>query len=303
MELRQLRYFAKLAELGSFHGAAEALGIAQPTLSQQLKTLERDCGVTLVKRTTHSVSLTEHGQRLLPRVLRILDEVRAARAELSNTSAAARTSLRVGTFGGARVTQFLAAFDAQHPEIELAVRQQSYQETLRLVNAQRLDIGLVQLHPTASVVPAGVQVELVARTRIGVLMRPDHPLARAEQETISLDDLRGERLILTSSNSAPRVAIELAMKTSGVAPDKNPFTTTASATLGEYVSQGLGIGVVADNIIGLVARRLKFRELHHPDITCHIALGSSKHVPRSPSMDAFIEFARCWRWTGGRARR
>jgi DNA-binding transcriptional LysR family regulator len=174
---------------------------------------------------------------------------------------------------------------------------------MKLVNAQRLDTGLTRLHRTASLVPAGVEVELVARTRIGVLMRPDHPLARAEQKTISLDDLRAERLILTSSSSAPRVVIELAMKTSGIAPDKNPFSTTASATLGEYVSQGLGVGVVADNIIGLVARRLKFRELHHPDITCHIALAWSKHAPRSASMDAFIEFARGWRWTGGRVRR
>jgi DNA-binding transcriptional LysR family regulator len=119
VELRQLRYFAKLAEMGSFHAAAAALGISQPTLSQQLKALERDCGVTLVARTTHSVSLSEHGRRFLPRALRILEEVRFARAELSNTSPIARTSLRVGTFGGARVTQFLAAFEAQHPDVEL----------------------------------------------------------------------------------------------------------------------------------------------------------------------------------------
>jgi DNA-binding transcriptional LysR family regulator len=301
MELRRLEYFARLAELGSFRRAAEALGIAQPTLSQQLKILEKECGARLVRRTTHSVSLTEHGRLLLVHARRILDELDLARAELRDLQPVERASLSIGTFGGARVTRFLAAFEVAHPHLELVVRQQSYAETVKLLNAQHLDVGLIQLHPSASAVPTGVEVELVARTRIGLLMRPDHPLARVP--SISLTDLRGERLILTSSNSAPRVAIEVALKSSGLVLDKAPFTTTASATLGEYVSQGLGIGVVADNIIGLVARRLKFRELNHPAIACHIAIAWSRQSPHAPSLEAFRAFAHEWRWTSARGRR
>ena len=72
MELRQLRYFAKAAETLSFSEAARALNVAQSTLSQQVKQLEDELGVTLFERGPHSISLTEPGERLLPMVMRTI---------------------------------------------------------------------------------------------------------------------------------------------------------------------------------------------------------------------------------------
>ncbi|MGI8412351.1 MAG: LysR family transcriptional regulator, partial [Solirubrobacteraceae bacterium] len=82
MELRQLRYLLALAEERHFTRAAAREHIAQPALSQQIRRLENEVGLTLVERTTRRVVLTDAGELLVARARRILAEVDAAQAEM-----------------------------------------------------------------------------------------------------------------------------------------------------------------------------------------------------------------------------
>src|SRR3982751_5903385 len=82
MEVRQLRYLVAVAEELSFTRAAEREHVAQPALSQQIKRLEDEVGLSLVERTTRSVALTEAGSLLVARARRVLGELEAASAEL-----------------------------------------------------------------------------------------------------------------------------------------------------------------------------------------------------------------------------
>lgn len=72
MELRQLRYFLKTAELLNFSEAARSLCVTQSTLSQQIKQLENEFGVQLFERNSHEVSLTENGKELMPFAVKTL---------------------------------------------------------------------------------------------------------------------------------------------------------------------------------------------------------------------------------------
>jgi DNA-binding transcriptional LysR family regulator len=75
MDLRQLKYFVQIAESGNFSRAAEVLRIAQPSLSQQIKSLEEELGVKLLVRHARGVTATEHGQQLYDHARRILQEL------------------------------------------------------------------------------------------------------------------------------------------------------------------------------------------------------------------------------------
>ena len=87
MDVRQLRYFGAIAELGSVSAAANRLGVAQPSLSQHVKHLEEELGVTLLRRDLRAASFcTDAGQILLAHAKSILDAVDVAVADLRNQS-------------------------------------------------------------------------------------------------------------------------------------------------------------------------------------------------------------------------
>ena len=101
MELRHLRYFRAVAEELHFGRAAQRLLIAQPPLSQQIRQLEREVGVTLFLRSTRSVELTEAGRAFLDRTVRILDAVDDAVDQARRIGSGTEGRLVVGCVGSA----------------------------------------------------------------------------------------------------------------------------------------------------------------------------------------------------------
>src|SRR5579864_8824673 len=96
MEIHQLRYFCTVARTGSFTRAAEQLGIAQPSLSQQIRTLEKQIGNPLFERLGRSVRLTAYGEALRQPALDILQHVAEAQSSLASLQEGIRGKLRIG---------------------------------------------------------------------------------------------------------------------------------------------------------------------------------------------------------------
>src|SRR6185503_10596133 len=117
---RQLQYFVTIAHTGGFRTAADTLGVSLATLSEQIKALEHELGVRLVERSnrkTINLSLTEAGLVLLPRVERLLADVKATREEMLEFAHLERGQIVVGTVMGAGTSwlpMFLAAFLRKH---------------------------------------------------------------------------------------------------------------------------------------------------------------------------------------------
>ena len=147
MELRQLEYFVAVARHRHFGRAAEAAYVTQPALSQQVRRLEAELGVALLRRTSRGVELTPAGADLLARAEAILAEVTGARSAMDEHAGVVRGAVRVAATAAdaVRLPEVLAAFHREHPGVRIALRQASAAEALELVRSGAVDLAVLSL--------------------------------------------------------------------------------------------------------------------------------------------------------------
>ncbi|MFE0130217.1 LysR family transcriptional regulator [Streptomyces sp. NPDC059037] len=185
MESRPLSYFVAVAEELNFARAAERLGISPPPLSRAIRRLEADLGVTLLERTTHSVTLTPAGTVLLAEARIALDALRAAaRRAQRAASPEPKLVLAVKADGDAGLLEPILERHASDPAaVPVAVRLCAWHEQPRLLRQGEADVALVH-EPFDR---TGVDSEaLVAEPRV-VALAATHPLAGKDQ--VALADL------------------------------------------------------------------------------------------------------------------
>ena len=182
MELRQIRYFVEVARLSHFTRAAERLRVAQPSLSQQVRSLEAELGERLFERTSRRVRLTAAGEAFLARAERILAEVEGAKEELEQFSGPSlRGRVRVGALPsvvGTRLPALLASFGALHPGVAVSSREGSTKEMLGLLRTRDVDLALA--HSAGRGAPPGMIVEELFSEDLVLMLSPDHALATRE---------------------------------------------------------------------------------------------------------------------------
>src|SRR5271170_2653477 len=124
MEMHQLRYVVAVARAGNFSRAAEQCHVSQPSLSQQIQKLENELGQRLFDRMKRAVKLTPHGETLLPRALRILEEADVARREAADAQHLLRGTLTFGvlpTIAPYLLPEAVADFTRKFPGVEILV--------------------------------------------------------------------------------------------------------------------------------------------------------------------------------------
>ncbi|MEV0401724.1 LysR family transcriptional regulator [Actinoallomurus sp. NPDC050550] len=194
MEVRQLRYFVVVAEIGHFGRAAERLHIVQPAVSKQIAGLERELGLTLFDRSRRTIRLTADGEAFLPHARRALQAIdRAARAA-ADLAAGTTGILRVGgSHGlGRRIEEILTEFRGTHPGVTIHLTTTSSTPgKLAAILAGDLDAAFVTAPPSTDgivvhhlwdeplllAVPAGR-----AATAADLVALADLPLARSVRE-------------------------------------------------------------------------------------------------------------------------
>lgn len=209
MELRQLKYFAAVAEERSISRAAERLWIAQPGLSTQVRRLENELGIQLFHRHSRGVDLTSAGALFLERARAALTAAEEARATGANLQAGVIGAVRlgIGTEAPARLApSLLGAFSHDRPDVEVTVSE-SYGGTLvRDLRDGRLDAVLTQsAFESADLRSLGLGSEPWV-----VLAAVGHPLGRPGP--IPADELDGQRIVVTGHRDGTghdRVVAEL----------------------------------------------------------------------------------------------
>jgi DNA-binding transcriptional LysR family regulator len=188
LDLRLLEYFMAVAEELHFGRAAARLHISQPSLSQQVRRLEHQLGVTLLERTSRSVELTPAGEALLREGRKLLTQ---ARSTIEAARAAGGERLTVGFYGSAgadRLADVLRRFAEQHPGVEVSVRELLL-ESIDELQEGRVDVAFTRLLPGQ----AELEIDVLVREPRVVVLPAAHPLAA--RESVLFEDLRDERFI------------------------------------------------------------------------------------------------------------
>jgi len=240
MELRQLQYFAAVARHRSFTRAAQALYVTQPALSQQIRRLEAELGLALLRRTSKGVELTPAGADLLAHADKVIAEMEAARAQMDRHAGVSRGVARVAATAAdaPRLPEALAAFHTEHPGIQVALRQGSAQEVVDLTRRGAVDVAVLAL---AGDPPPGVDAHPLTDEPLRVAVALDDPLAGATGAGVS--DLRGRPFILAEPGSALRDAVLAATQAAGFSP-LPLFEVGDPHAVRFLVRAGLGISLV-----------------------------------------------------------
>jgi DNA-binding transcriptional LysR family regulator len=236
---RRLQAFVAVAHHGTFGRAAEELHLTQSALSQQVRKLEDELGVVLLRRTSTGAEPTPAGADLLPRAEAILAQVAQTRARMDEYAGVERGAVRVACAPGDALTlaPALAAFHREHPGLQVALRQAPAVEVAALVATDSVDLALAE----AASAPAGTDVAPLPDDPLWIVLAPDDPLAA--DGDVALWDLRDRPFVLPERGSALRETVVAGCQAAGFSPVPR-FEVGDPATVRFLVGAGLGVAVL-----------------------------------------------------------
>jgi DNA-binding transcriptional LysR family regulator len=282
MQLQQLRYVVAVAEERHFTRAAARLRVAQPSVSAQVRALERDLGAPLFDRTRAGVTLTRAGEVFLPWARQVLADVEAGRSGVRELLGLRRGRLTLGatpSLATAVLPPALGSFHQRYPGIELGLQQAGSRDLVAGLEEGQLDLALLILpvrRRSLATVPLAEE-ELVLAVPRG------HPLAR--RESVDLADLRDLPLVMFREGYDLRETTVDTCRAAG-------FEPTLALEGGEMdgvlalSAAGLGAAVVPSIVVDPRGplRALRFRDAV---LTRTVGLGMRSDRPKSRAAEAF----------------
>jgi DNA-binding transcriptional LysR family regulator len=213
MDTRQLAAFCAVVERKSFSQAAERLGVTQPAVSLQIRSLEQRLGRQLLDRSGRRVEPTEAGRRLYASAQRVLAAEEHLLEDLDADDEGTITgTLELGAStgpGGTVVPLLLCEFQEQHPDVGVRLTVSDTQTVVDRVAGRELELGIVG----AGRRHRGVAFEPFFSDEVVLACPADHRFAG---KTVSLDDLKGEKLIVMQDGAGVRQVIEDELRKAGM---------------------------------------------------------------------------------------
>lgn len=268
MQFQQLSYFLAVVETRHFTQAAERMRVAQPSLSQQIRALERDLGAPLFHRIRGNVTLTEAGEVLLPIARRILAETDTAYRAIRELDELGRGRVRLGATPSlctGLLPTMLATFSRDYPGIELVLVEGGSRDLQAALSEGGLDLAMiidsrVRDDPRLTTQPLFVE-ELV------VISPKDAP-APVRGARMRIRDLEGRPLVMFRRGYDLRETTVNACRAEGFEPTFAIEGGEMDAVL-EFVSAGIGLAVVPGTVVG---DRFRMTQFTAPGLTRTVQL-------------------------------
>lgn len=281
MDIRTMQYYLAVVREGTISAAAEALHVAQPSLSRQMKDLEEELGAALFVRGNRKITLTEEGMVLRKRAEEMVRLMQRTEEEISQVKNHVSGSVRIGAGESVSfhyLSRTAASIAKEHPDIRFHITSGDTQDLM-----DELADGLIDFAVIFSDVDHALyeSIPLPAEDGFGVLMRKDSPLA--EKEAIRLSDLKNEPVIVSRASEQFFSGMKGYSSLNIVAT----YNLLYNASL--LVEDGLGYAVCFDRLINVTGdSKLCIRPLI-PRIENAGNLIWKKYQVFSPAVQMFID--------------
>jgi LysR family nitrogen assimilation transcriptional regulator len=293
MNLKQLEYFVRVAEVGSFSKAAVLLDIAQPALSRQVRLLETDLRAVLLQRTGRGVVLTEAGKRLFEHASGILQLVAQAREDLEAGRDEPTGRVIIGlppSMGRVLTLPLVQGFESRLPKARLAIVEGLSAHITEWIATGRVDIGLV-LNPQSQ---EAIEVSPVFEQELCLVS----PAGREEPEhEVPFNSLGSYPLVIPERTHAIRRMIENQAALSHVKL-QIAWEVSGVQSILDLVRCGHGHAVLARGAVLASGQREAFRvrALTQPSLYSRLFLATSASKPSTPllrhAVDLLLQLAR-----------
>ena len=297
MDLKQLEYYVRVAESGSFSRAAVELDVAQPALSRQVRLLETEFRQHLLERTGRGVVPTEAGRQLLEQSKGLLHQAQRLRDELGRARGALVGRVVIGmppSFSRALAVPLTRAFRERLPDARLTLSEGLTVTMQAGLVAGRLDIGLllgVTPRPEIDLEPLAEDPLVLVYRRRGAIDGVDRAAAglsgSACAPALPLAELEALPLLIPSRPNALRMQIETELAALGRRP-RIALEVDSVAAILDLVAEGAGCAVLSPHALGLApaGAELARREIGEPLLASRLSLAVSARRPRSDTLAA-----------------
>ncbi|WP_051078269.1 LysR family transcriptional regulator [Leeia oryzae] len=278
MDIRQIEYFVRVAELGSFSKAALVLDVAQSALSRQIRLLEVEARQTLLNRNGRGVTLTEAGQVLLEHGRGVLYQLQRTKEELDQVRGGLAGRVCIGlppSLSRSMAVPLTRVFQQRLPEATLAICEglsHTLQEQLR--NGQ-MDLALMYNPSSAT----DIDVTMVCRQPLFLVQHKSHD---QQQAPVSLESLSSIGLLMPTKPHAIRMIIESAMASRGLVPRIKMEVDSVPAIL-DLVVEEFGAAVLSELAVANYRQREKLRisPIGETGMFSLLTLGVCRHRPQT----------------------
>lgn len=246
--------FCKVAELGSFTRAAESCGYSQSAISQNIKALEQETGVSLLSRRKDGVQLTADGRDFFPYIQAVWQAEQALERRRQETMGLKNSVIRIGTFTSVSrnlLPPKMKSFKARYPDVRFVLRQGEYTSIPQWIRQGEIDFGFVNQDAVDS-----MDTRLLYEDHMLAVLPQGHPLE--QKPVIPLKELSREPLILLDEgdHSVLLDAFRQAGQTPNIA-----YEVYDDYSILSMVRQGLGISVLYEKVVSGFESGLSLRPI------------------------------------------
>jgi DNA-binding transcriptional LysR family regulator len=246
--------FCRVVEQGSFTRAAEELGYSQSAVSQNVRALEQETGVTLLSRRKDGVQLTQDGQEFYPYIQSIFQAEQALERKRQETMGLQNSLIRIGTFTSVSrnlLPPMMKRFKEKYPDVRFVLRQGEYTSIPQWIRQGEIDFGFVNQDAVE-----GMETRLLYEDHMLAVLPQGHRLE--EKSSLTLRDISTEPLILLDEGEHS-VLLD-AFHSAGLTPNL-AYEVYDDYSILSMVHQGLGISVLYEKVVAGFEQGLSLRPI------------------------------------------